>query len=139
MAESTANFFHLSFDEIKAMKKKTLLAKLKLKRKVIVNNNIKNLCDQVSHLSKNLMKLMESNEKLSSQFVVIKKVNTLLEKRATELEKRQAKADQYSRRNNFEISGIPHEILDNNLEDKVIDICKDAGIEIGHMDIEGCH
>ena len=39
------------------------------------------------------MKLMESNEKLSSQFVVIKKVNTLLEKRATELEKRQAKAD----------------------------------------------
>ena len=139
MAESTANFFYLSFDEIKAMKKKTLLAKLKLKRKVIVNNNIKNLCDQVSHLSKNLMKLMESNEKLSSQFVVIKKVNTLLEKRATELEKRQAKADQYSRRNNFEISGIPHEILDNNLEDKVIDICKDAGIEIGHMDIEGCH
>ena len=85
------------------------------------------------------MKLMESNEKLSSQFVVIKKVNTLLEKRATELEKRQAKADQYSRRNNFEISGIPHEILDNNLEDKVIDIWKDAGIEIGHMDIEGCH
>ena len=139
MAESTANFFYLSFDEIKAMKKKTLLAKLKLKRKVIVNNNIKNLCDQVSHLSKNLMKLMESNENLSSQFVVIKKVNTLLEKRATELEKRQAKADQYSRRNNFEISGIPHEILDNNLEDKVIDICKDAGIEIGHMDIEGCH
>ena len=139
MAESTANFFYLSFDEIKAMKKKTLLAKLKLKRKVIVNNNIKNLCDQVSHLSKNLMKLMESNEKLSSQFVVIKKVNTLLEKCATELEKRQAKADQYSRRNNFEISGIPHEILDNNLEDKVIDICKDAGIEIGHMDIEGCH
>ena len=85
------------------------------------------------------MKLMESNEKLSSQFVVIKKVNTLLEKRATELEKRQAKADQHSRRNNFEISGIPHEILDNNLEYKVIDICKDAGIEIGHMDIEGCH
>ena len=29
--------------------------------------------------------------------------------------------------------------MDNNLEDKVIDIYKDAGIEIGHMDIEGCH
>ena len=29
--------------------------------------------------------------------------------------------------------------MDNNLEDKVIDICKDAGIEIEHMDIEGCH
>ena len=29
--------------------------------------------------------------------------------------------------------------MDNNLEDKVIDICKDAGIEIEHMDIEGCY
>ena len=70
-----------------------MLAKLKLKGKVLVNNNIKNLCDQVSHLSENLMKLTESNEKRSSQFIVVKKVNTLLKKRATELEKRQAKAD----------------------------------------------
>ena len=45
----------------------------------------------------------------------------------------------YSRRNNVEISGILHEILDNNLEGKVIDICKDAGIKIDHMDIESCH
>ena len=29
--------------------------------------------------------------------------------------------------------------MDNILEDKVIDICKDAGIEVEHMDIEGCH
>ena len=121
------------------MKKKDLVSKNeKLKWKVAVDNNIKNLCDQVSCLSENLAKLMESNEKLSSQFIFVKKVNTLLKKCVTELEKSQAKAKQYSRRNNVEISGIPHEIL-NNLEDKVIDICKDAGIEIGHMDIEGCH
>ena len=122
------------------MKTKDLVNEIeKLKGKVVVDNNIKNLWDQVSRLSENLVKLMESNEKLSSQFIVVKKVNTLLEKRVIELEKSQAKAEQYSRRNNVEISGIPHEILDNNLEDKVIDICKDAGIEIGHMDIEGCH
>ena len=29
--------------------------------------------------------------------------------------------------------------MDNNLENKVIDICKVAGIDIEHMDIEGCH
>ena len=69
---------------------------------------------------KTLRKKVESNEKLSSQFTVVRKVNTLLEKRVIELEKSQAKAEQYSRRNNVEISGIPHEILDNNLEDKVI-------------------
>ena len=82
---------------------------------------------------------MASNGKLRSQFIIVKKINTLLEKRKTELEKSQAKAEQCSRRNNVEISSIPHEILNNNLEGKVIDICKDAGIEIGHMDIEGCH
>ena len=140
MGESTTNLLELSFNKINAMKKKDLVSKIeKLKGKVVVDNNIKNLCDQVSRLSENLAKLMELNEKLSSQFIVVKKVNTLLEKHVIELEKSQAKAEQYSSRNNVEISGIPHEILDNNLEDKVIDICKDAGIEIGHMDIEGCH
>ena len=139
MVESTTNLFKLSFNENNTMKKKDLVSKNeKLKWKVAVDNNIKNLCDQVSCLSENLAKLMESNEKLSSQFIFVKKVNTLLKKCVIELEKSQAKAKQYSRRNNVEISGIPHEIL-NNLEDKVIDICKDAGIEIGHMDIEGCH
>ena len=51
---------------------------------------------------------MESTEKLSSQFIVVKKVNSVLEKHVIELEKHQAKAEQYSRRNNVEISGVPH-------------------------------
>ena len=74
----------------------------------MVDNKIKNLCDQVSRLSENFAKLMKSNEKFSSQFAVVRKVNTLLEKRVTKLEKSQAKAEQCSRRNNVEISGIPH-------------------------------
>ena len=46
-------------------RKKSLLAKLKSEKGklAIVDNNIKNLCDQVSCLSENLTKLMESNEK----------------------------------------------------------------------------
>ena len=64
------------------MKKKDLVNKIeKLKGKVVVDNDIKKLCDQVSRLSENLAKLMESNEKLCSQVTVVEKVNTLLEKR----------------------------------------------------------
>ena len=93
MAESSTNLFELSFDEINAMKKKELVSKIeKLKGKVIVDNNIKNLCDQVSCLSENCVKLMELNKKLSIQFIVIKKVNTLLEKCATELKKSKSRA-----------------------------------------------
>ena len=140
MDEITTNLFEFLFDEINAMNKKVLVSEIeKIKGKVVVDNNIKNLCDQVSRLSENFAKLMELNEKLSSQFIVVKKFNTLLEKRVIELEKCQAQAEQYSRRNNGEISGICLEIWDNNLEDIVFGICKDAGIEIGHMDIEGCH
>ena len=69
MAESTTIFLGLSFDEINAMKKKDLVSEIeKLKEKAVVDKKIKTLCDQVSRLSENLAKLMESNEKLGSQF-----------------------------------------------------------------------
>ena len=49
MAENSTNLFKLSFDVINEMKKKDLVSEIgKLKRNVIVDNNIKNLCDQVS-------------------------------------------------------------------------------------------
>ena len=94
MAEYTTILFELSFDAINAIKEGDLVNKIeKLKRKVVADSNIKKLCDQVSRLSENLAKLMESNEKLSSQFIVVKKVNNLLEKRVTELKKSQANAE----------------------------------------------
>ena len=62
MAESTTNLLELTLDKINAMKKKDLVSEIeKLKGKVVVDNNIKNICDQVSRLSENLVKLMESN------------------------------------------------------------------------------
>ena len=62
MAGNATNLLELSFDEINAMKKKDLVSEIeKLKGKVVVDNNIKNICDQVSRLSENLVKLMESN------------------------------------------------------------------------------
>ena len=61
--------------------------------------------------------------------MVISNVNTLLITRVTELEKQQAKMKQYSiaEKNNVEISGISGEVPDENLKEKVIDICKKLG------------
>ena len=56
-----------------------------------------------------------------------------------DLEKKQAKSEQYSRRNNVEFSNIPNDIPDNQLEDKVIKICRESGVEVNQNDIEGCH
>ena len=48
-------------------------------------------------------------------------------------------SEQYSRRNNIELAGIPNSIKDNVLEETIINICKKHGIDISLMDIEACH
>ena len=55
------------------------------------------------------------------------------------LNKSQAKSEQYSQHNNIELSGIPNDIPEDNLEKVVIDICHDSDVEIEPKDIEGCH
>ena len=69
----------------------------------------------------------------------MKNVNTKLEERIISLEKNQAKSEQYGRRNNIELSGIPNDIPENNLEKVVVDTYHDSGLEIEPKDIEGCH
>ena len=56
-----------------------------------------------------------------------------------DLEKKQAKSEQYSRKNNVEFSNIPNNITDNQLEDKVIEICRESVVEIDQNEIEVCH
>ena len=47
--------------------------------------------------------------------------------------------EQYGRRNNIVISGIPDDISDNDLESTVIDIMKDVDVHINSSDLEACH
>ena len=66
-------------------------------------------------------------------------MNSRSEERIINLEKNQVKGEQYSRRNNVELSGIPNSICDEGLENTVINICKESGIDVDARDIEGCH
>ena len=47
--------------------------------------------------------------------------------------------EQYGRRNNIVISGIPDDISDNDLESTFSDKMKDADVDINSSDIEACH
>ena len=62
-----------------------------------------------------------------------------LNKRLFNLEKKCSANDQYSRRNNVEIAGIPDSLPDNLLEDKVIEILEYLNISLVYWDIEACH
>ena len=69
----------------------------------------------------------------------VKNVNPKLEERIIRVEKSKAKSEQYSRHDNIELSGIPNDIPEDNLNKVVIDICHDSDVEIEPKDIEGCH
>ena len=90
-------------------------------------------------LTESLNQVTATNEELTSELVIVKNVNVDLGNQVTNLEKLQAKAEQYNRRNNVEISGISNEIPDEGLENNAIMICKNSNIIINPADIEGCH
>ena len=47
--------------------------------------------------------------------------------------------EQYSRRNNVAVSDISNKLSDENIEEKVIEIFKEVGIDLKPYDIEACH
>lgn len=55
-----------------------------------------------------------------------------------DLQINQNKMDQYGRRNNLEISGIPDEISHDNLQESVVGILTDIGIKVTSDEIEAC-
>ena len=48
-------------------------------------------------------------------------------------------SEQYSRRNNIELTGIPNSTGENDLEKTFINICKEHGTDISPRDIEACN
>ena len=86
--------------------------------------NVTNLKDEVINLKDIIIKnLQDENECLKT------KVN-IEENKINDLEIQNNNVDQYSRRNNVEISGILLSVSDNQLEEKVIDILKAIECEI---------
>ena len=139
MGDNT-NLFTLAELAINSVKEPELVPKvITLKEKVIMDTDISNLCNQISKLNDIITQLHSTNEKIRSELAVVKNVNKKLEVRIINLEKNQAKSEQYSQRNNIELSGIPNDIPEDNLDKVLIDICHDSGLEIEPKDIEGCH
>ena len=79
-----------------------------------------------------LKNLQDENQRLRS------KIGNL-EKKVISLEGNGNLLEQYGRRNNLEITGIPDEIKDEDLEEKVIEILNKIDVNVSTKDIEACH
>ena len=84
-------------------------------------------------------KLNESVSQLRSELAVTKNVNDLLLTRLTTLEKQCWANVQHLRRECLDIVGIPHEVSEEVLEEKVLKIFGKLGCNISPDRIEACH
>ena len=88
--------------------------------------------DEVINLKdKSIRRLQDENELLRAKC-------SRLENKVVSLESSINQVEQYGRRNNIVISGIPDDISDNDLESTVVDIMKDVDVDINSSDIEAC-
>lgn len=105
------------------------------------------LSNQISKVTSEVRATKE--EVLDLKDVIIKRLqeeNNLLRTRCSKLENKVISlessinhVEQYGRRNNIVISGIPDDIIDDDLENTVSKIMKDVDVQIESKDIEACH
>ena len=85
---TSSNLFNLSDNAISALKKADLVQQIiNFRGKVIIDSDLRNLCDQISNLSETITKLATPNQQINSELAIVKMVNSKLEKRLTDLEK----------------------------------------------------
>ena len=110
-----------------------------MKGKVAFSSHVEDLCHQIDKLTESLNQVMATNEKITSELVIVKKKFTLA-KIAESLILKTYKP-RLCNTIEEEISGISKEIPDDDLENNVIDICKSyniinpADITVYHCDI----
>ena len=100
--------------------------------------------DETSQIARLESKLLSRFDNLSTEFLNLKDVFiknlqieneslrnrvSYLNKRIVSLESNHNMLEQYGRRNNIEITGIPDTVQDNELEKKVIEIFDAIGVE----------
>ena len=134
------NLFDMTKRAINALKKPEIVKRIiELKDKVVVGEEIRSLCTHIKELTETVNQLLSKNERLTNDLAIQKPVCGNLEKKVKSLEIPISKDEQYNRCNCIEFFGIPYTFNDDNLEDTIIEPCKDINIDVSETDIEACH
>ena len=119
------------------------LDKMYKKELIGITLSLQNKVEQYATVNTNALeeihKFNENFVKLESEINIVKKVNTLLNKRVIDMERQCWTNAQYSRRKWLEVAGIPCDVSNKNLELKVHEVFSKVGCEILSCDIGACH
>ena len=116
------------------------LDKLSKKELIGTTLSLQNKVEQYTSVNKDALeeidKFNENFVKLESEINIVKKVNTLLNKRVIDMERQCWANDQYSRRECLEVAGVPRDVSNENLESKVLEVFSKVDCQILSHDIE---
>ena len=90
-------------------------------------------------ISKELAKFRKSYNKLESNLTISKTVNESFRNQILTLERQCWSNAQLFRRETLEISGIPENIGDGELEEKVLTVLSKLDVNIDPANVEACH
>ena len=117
-----------------------------------IESKFNDINDQMKDIKQNFTKsvhdiVTESISKVKDSIIKALREETIklqtkcknLEAKLIKFQKASNKQDQYTRRNSLEIHGITVKVMDDQLEEKVIDIFSKLNISISKSDNEDCH
>ena len=100
----------------------------------MILNSFKEIKADIKQLQDDIKEMKDGFTPVTNQNVSGSVTNSLLK-----LEKERYEFQQYSRRNNVKILGLPDIFTGDRLTEKVVELCNDVGVMIEVTDIEACH
>lgn len=103
------------------------------------DKEVNKLKEELHNLASKVDELLENNNKLLSKESITENVSLLISERIDTLETELYAQQQYSRRECLEIVGIDNSIQTEDLEENVIELFDEIGVDINSSDIQACH
>ena len=107
-------------------------AELKIARRAFDNLSL-----QLATTIEKFAAMQNNIEKLTSELAITKNVNSYLKESVSSLQRKIISLEQYGRRENIEISGVPKNTAD--LEQKLVQLLKTIDVNVQSSDIVACH
>ena len=106
---------------------------------LLLGNTEANMDAHIATLTAETKETDNHLNKLEADALVTKNLNSRLVDQLTETERQCWANAQYSRRECLEVRGISTSVKDDTLEDKVLNVFWEIGVEIAQCDIQACH
>ena len=104
-----------------------------------IEDNNKKISDDINEMKDQIIQnLIKSNKNLQNKVQILEEKLENIENDQKNITISVESNNQYVRRNNLEISGIPNSVSDEDLESKVIEILSKINIKLQKKEIEAC-